>query len=262
MLELLKAPKAAAIRRPRPRGGAKKLGAARRFFESPSRRMPTPGQRGVSLVELLVGMALGLFIVAHGVSLLTAHLRENRALLLESRLMQDLRVASDLVTRDLRRAGHWGAASAGMWQAAASGVVANPYTALAPAAAASDAVTFRFSRDAIENHQVDSNEQFGFRLKNGALDMLLGSGNWQSLTDVSTLVVTAFSVTPTVQDVSLARFCPGPCPIGSSQCPPHQQVRSLRVQLTGKATSDASVVRTLGSQVRLRADAVSGSCVA
>ena len=40
------------------------------------------------------------------------------------------------------------------------------------------------------------NEQFGFRLRNGALEMQLGAGNWQALTDSGTVTVTAFSATP------------------------------------------------------------------
>ena len=75
------------------------------MLEPVSRR----GQRGLSLVELLVGLALGLLVVAGGAALLARqHLREHRALLLEARLMQDLRTAADLVARDLRRAGYWG----------------------------------------------------------------------------------------------------------------------------------------------------------
>ena len=66
------------------------------------------GHRGASLVELLVGMAVGLLIAAGGVMLLTGNLRDNRSLILEARLMQDLRTASDMVARNLRRAGAWG----------------------------------------------------------------------------------------------------------------------------------------------------------
>ena len=221
---------------------------------------PETRQRGVSIVELLVAMAIGLFIVATGLTLLTGNLRENRSLLLEARLMQDLRSAADLVTRDLRRAGYWGDAEAGVWQRGASGVTANPYTALSPSAAASDGVAFRFSRDAAENNTLDSNEQFGFRLRAGVLEMLLGGGNWQAMTDTHTLQVTRFSVTPEVQTITLDGVCASDCPAGSSTCPPRQQVRSLAIALAGRATGDASVLRSVRSAVRLRNDAVIGSC--
>lgn len=224
---------------------------------------PLRRQRGLSLVELMVGAALGLFMAAAGGSLLASHLRENRGLLLEARLMQDLRTAADLITHDLRRAGHWGAAGAGVWTAAAGGVIANPYSALSPAAAASDAVAFSYSRDTIENHAVDSNERFGFRLRSGVVELQLGAGNWQALTDSGTMTVTAFSVTPTVEEIDLTAWCARPCPAGSAAiCPPRQQVRSLAVLIRARSATDAALVRSLSSQVRVRNDALVGGCPA
>lgn len=219
-------------------------------------------QRGLSIVELLVGTVIALFIAAAAATLLASHLRENRALLLEARLMQDLRTAADLVTRDLRRAGYWGAAVDGVWVAGTNSVSANPYAAMAPATAASDAASFRYSRDATENGVVDSNEQFGFRLRNGAIELQLGAGNWQALTDTGTLTITQFSVTPSVQNVSLAAFCTVPCPPGATACPPQQQVRSLALVITGRLVADAAIRRSVRSAVRLRNDAVLGACAA
>ena len=212
------------------------------------------------MVELLVGVAIALFIAATGATLLAGNLRENRALLLEARLMQDLRSAADIVSRDLRRAGYWAAATDGVWVAGATSVGTNPYVAVAPGAAASDAVSFRYSRDASENNVVDGNEQFGFRLRAGVIEMQLGTGNWQALTDAGTLSVTEFSVTPTVQDIDLQSFCATPCPSGSTSCPPHQQVRSLALVITGRLSADAGVTRSVRSNVRLRNDPVIGAC--
>jgi prepilin peptidase dependent protein B len=218
-------------------------------------------QRGLSLVELMVGAAISLFIAAAGATLLANNLRENRALMLEARLSQDLRTAADLVSRDLRRAGYWGSATEGVWAAGATRVSANPYAALAPAAAASDAISFRYSRDATENQNVDANEQFGFRLHQGAIEMQLGAGNWQALTDIGTLKITAFSLVPSVQDISLESFCARPCAAGSAAtCPPHQAVRSFGLVITGQLANDPRLSRSVHSQVRLRNDAVIGAC--
>jgi type IV pilus assembly protein PilW len=175
--------------------------------------------------------------------------------------MQDLRATADLVTRDLRRAGYWGDAAAGVWRSGASGVAANPYTAMSPAAAASDAVSFRFSRDSSENNQVDSNEQFGFRLRKGVIEMLLGA-SWQAVTDADTLVVSEFKVEPAVQETLLDRLCLVPCPPSSSSCPPKQQVRSLAIVISGHAAHDATVVRSVRASVRLRNDSIVGACPA
>lgn len=219
-------------------------------------------QCGLSLVELLVAVVISLFIAAAGATLLASSLRENRALLLEARLMQDLRTSADLVARNLRRAGYWGASSAGIWTRGTTGVIANPYAALAPAAAASNAVQFHYSRDATENNAIDGNEQFGFRLRNHVLQMQLGAGNWQSLTDANTLEVTAFSITPTLQDISLQGACDKPCPTTQPACGPHQQVRSLALVISARATADAHVTRSLRSSIRVRNDSFTGICPA
>ena len=221
---------------------------------------PHRSQRGLSIVELLVGVVIALFIAAAGATLLASHLRENRALLLEARLMQDVRTAADLVSRDLRRAGYWGAAIDGVWAAGASSVAVNPYAAMAPAAAASDGASFHYSRDATENNVVDSNEQFGFRLRNGAIEIQLGAGNWQALTDAGTLTITQFTITPNVQSIGLEALCETPCPPAAATCPPQQQVRSLAIEIGGRLVADAKVTRSLRGVVRLRNDAVVGAC--
>lgn len=209
-------------------------------------------QHGLSLVELMVGLALGGLITAAGISLLVSQWREHRSVTAAMRLMQDLRSASDVITRDLRRAGHWADPIA---------ATANPYASFAPGAAASDAARFAYSRDASENHVLDSNEQYGLRLRNGVIELLLGAGNWQALTDAGTLWITEFSVQPQVQSVPLLEHCPRPCPAGAI-CDARVEVRSLIVRIAARAVADATVVRHLASRVRLRNDVVLGACPA
>lgn len=225
-----------------------------------ARHVPPPmaghaSVRGYSMVELMVSLAVGLLLSAVAAQLLQGQANEHRRLQTEQRLMQELRTAADVVTRDLRRAGYWG-------HAATAGAGANPYAAVAPGSAASNAVSFRYSRDGVENDSVDSNEQFGFRISGSTLQMLLGAGNWQSLTDPGTVNVTQFSVTPTEQRIDLQASCTQPCPAGSSACPPQLRVRSLQVRIVARASGDASVQRSLDSTVRLRNDTIVGACAA
>lgn len=217
--------------------------------------------RGLSLVELMVSLALGLSIVAIALTVLDAHLRESRTLLLEARLMQDLRTTVDLMTRHLRRAGHWAEPEAAVWRADRAARI-NPYAALVPDPTTSDALQFQGSRDLIENHHVDGNESVGFRLQRGVLAMRLGEGGWQSLTDPEVLKVTDFQWRTEVQEQSLPDLCHRPCPTPSSTCPPHLEVRSLYIKVVGQAAKDADVQRSLQSQIRLRNDAVRGQCPA
>jgi type IV pilus assembly protein PilW len=141
-------------------------------------------------------------------------------------------------------------------------VLANPYAVVAPDAAASDAVRLAFSRDATENDSVDGNERFGFRLRNGAIELQLGDGNWKALTDPATLTVTAFEVEPRVEETSLERFCAEPCAVGSLTCPPRQQVRSFAVAIEGRAVANPAVRRSVLAAARLRNGTVVGSCEA
>jgi prepilin peptidase dependent protein B len=220
------------------------------------------GQGGFSLVELLVGLALGLLVVAAATLLLAQQAGEQRRLLMEARLMQDLRTAADLVTRDLRRAGFWGDAGAGVWSAA-SAPLANPYAALAPQSAASNAASYAYSRDATENHQLDTNEQFGLRLRNGAIELQLGAGNWQALTDATLITITALQITPLTEDaIDLGALCGRPCAGAGATCPPRLFVRSVEVQIGARASSDATVTRSLQTRVRLRNDHLAGACPA
>lgn len=226
----------------------------------PGRRPCRPRSRGLTLVELLIGTALSLFIVSTGLALLTSHLHDHRHLVLEARLMQDLRAASDALTRDLRRAGHWGGATAALWRADTP-VRTNPYQAIAQTAGRSDTLELSYSRDATENHGLDDNERFGVRLRNQGIDILLGDGNWQALTDPATVLVTALEIRPGVHDVQAP--CDLPCPPaapGAPPCPPRLQVRQVALTLTGRSPVDTRVQRTLQTSVRVRNDAVSGRC--
>jgi len=229
----------------------------------PRHTVPRCSARGFSLVELLVGLAVGLLAVAAVATLFAAQLREQRALWLEARLMQDLGGAADLIARDLRRAGYWGDAAAGVWTPGAAPRT-NPYAA-APLAAASDAVAYAYSRDATENHAVDDAERFGWRLRDGAVELLLGGGRWQALTDASLLTITDFSLTPSVEEIDLSGLCVRPCDAAAAAagtCPPRQQVRSMALRIAGRAAGDARVTRAVEMRVRLRNDLITGACAA
>jgi prepilin peptidase dependent protein B len=217
-------------------------------------------QRGVSVVELLVGIAIGLLIVAAGTALLVANLRETRHVLLEARLMQDLRSAADLVARDLRRAGHWADADDGIWLSNEGPPSTNPYAAAEPDTGPAEGVTYRYERGATGPSGLAASEQFGFRLHNDAIEMQLGAANWQALTDSATLTVTRLTVTPITQSFSLASFCLAPCPGDRADCPPRQQVRTYAIGIEAHLVADRSVVHRLHTWVRLRNDAAIGRC--
>ncbi|HEY6511430.1 MAG TPA: prepilin-type N-terminal cleavage/methylation domain-containing protein [Burkholderiaceae bacterium] len=216
-------------------------------------------QTGLSMVELMVGVAIGLFVVAGATLAVSNQLGDNRRLMLETQIQQDLRAAADVIARDLRRSGYWASAQDGVWHAGAVAVATNPYTAMAPASGVANEVTFGYSRGAIENNLLDLNDQAGFRLVDAAIQMRTG-GQWQALTDSTTLRVTEFRVTLNSQAVALSCF--NACPVGALACPPTQTVREVEVLIEGTAVHDPSVRRNARSNVRLRNDVINGACPA
>ncbi len=219
-------------------------------------------QRGLSIVELMVGVAVGLIVVAAATLLVAGQLADNRRLLLETQVQQDLRAATDLVTRELRRAGYWKDVA----RSTASGSLfaprlSNPYAAVTPGddAAVASELDFAYADSArAENNAIDADERLGFKLQDGTLMSLLGADNWQPLTDPGVLRITAFEVRARVQPVTLE--CHLACSAGGTPCPPVQQIRSYTVDISGEAVHDPKVKRSIRSAVRVRNDAIVGEC--
>lgn len=221
-------------------------------------RRAAPAQRGLSLVELLVGVALGLFLVAGASTLFVSHLNNGRRLLLEARLNQDLRAVADLITRDIRRAGYWGNSLQGtLATGAASTTTANPYRAVTTG---SSTITYQFSRDVTENNVMDpATEEFIFNLAGGAITMKIGTAAALPVTDPDTLTITAFTITPTVTAVDVRDACAKTCTGGGC---PTITVRQYLVTITGQAARDPTVTRTMQTRARVRNDLFAGTCPA
>lgn len=214
--------------------------------------------RGLSLVEAMIGIAVGMVVVAGALTLFVYNLGNSRRLMTEVRLNQDLRAAVDVVARDLRRAGYWGNAIQGTLAIGAGAATAqNPYSGMT--FAAGNSVTYQYSRDAVENNALDAPEQFGFRVQAGVLQMQTTSGTWQDLTDAKAVTVTAFSLTPTQTTLPLGNLCPTKCAVGTPNCPT-TTVRRVAINLTGQSVSDPAMIRTQTTIARVRDDQLSGQC--
>jgi type II secretory pathway pseudopilin PulG len=216
------------------------LGASARS----SRRM----QRGLSIVELMVGLALGLFVVAGATVVTSTQLGDNRRLLLETQLQQDLRSSADIIARELRRAGYWSTAEESVWTPTAN---ASPNLFSTVATPSTTQVDFKYRRGPGQEGP------YGFKLDTGTgtLRTMLAAAGWQDLTDTRTMRITNLSITPEVSPEQVLP-CPRLCADGTDSCWPRVSNRRFLVDITGQSVSDASFQRQLRTYVRVRNDLV------
>lgn len=205
-------------------------------------------QRGISLVELLVGVTVGLFVAAAAGMLVATQLADNRKLLAETQLQQDLRSAVDIMTRELRRSGYSDAASEWVWPPTTLGENAFATVTLT----GTTQIVFKYRRAAFDEGP------YGFRYDSTAqtIQSQLGGTGWQELTDPRAVKVTAFNVRAVDTGGEVALPCPRLCSDGTDACWPRQLVREYVISITGQAANDASVQRSLQTRVRMRNDSV------
>jgi len=210
-------------------------------------------QRGMSLVELMVGVAIGLIIVAAATVMAASQLTENRKLLLDTQLQQDMRATMDIITRDLRRAGHDRNVLDTVWDPnqAAKAPQPNPYTG--PVLLSPSHVRFKYSRQ--QAYSVDTVFEY-YLDANGVIMSKSGASTAEPLTDGNVLKVTAFTIqrdpaTPLVSYLT----CPKLCTDGTENCWPSFQTYDYTITLTAEARTDNRVTREMTSKVRSRNDA-------
>jgi prepilin-type N-terminal cleavage/methylation domain-containing protein len=215
-------------------------------------------QRGMSLVELMVGITIGLFIVAAATMLVGNQLSDNRRLVLETQLQQDMRASMDIITRQVRRAGALSDALSMSGLATDTGVSGYPSAKLTPInqLVPSD-ITFSYE-------QTPSNQgPFGFRLSNGVVEMRLDElSPYQALTDPNVVKVTKLEFVPlpvTSALIPCPNFCPAPT--GGTACWPTVKVRTFRVvmEATPAGSGNADVRRSIQSELRIRNDLLDNS---
>jgi len=172
-----------------------------------------PAQQGFSLVELMVGIAVGLIVIAVVLSVYIATIRGSTASLSAAKLNQELRGTMDIMINDVRRAGFWGTAAAGDLDSPFTRRAAGDFTDIyIPAGGGCVLYTYDATYQLPSNDlgsPDDSGDQgtdfFGFKLVNGVVQMRHGGdsnasadcsdGSWEGITDANTVVVDALTFT-------------------------------------------------------------------
>jgi type II secretory pathway component PulJ len=214
-------------------------------------QIPGRVRRGISLVELMVGIAVGLLVVAAATTVVTAQLGSTRQLLLETQLDQDLRAAAEVVTRELRRSGASVNAQHEQWFSAGQPQVDTSVEFL-PELTKGDASSI------ILNYRRGPGEDFiGLKLENNAIKTMISDGQvgiWHEMSDPLTVKVTRFSIATgrsgdrERKKNSEPRIlpCPYACDAaGSTDCWPRIHSQEFILEIEGESARDPSIKRTL-----------------
>jgi prepilin peptidase dependent protein B len=214
-------------------------------------------QRGVSLVELMIAIVVGLFALTAIISLLTNNLAYGRSSIDMLKLNQEMRSAMDIMADDLRRAGYWNNTQSMLGNAA----VSNPHSFPNWPITVNDdenCIIFSYDRDNSSDTPA-ANEIFGFSLSGNsivtgfptALDGCDDITDWNTITNPTTVKINSLSfelLDPTEtsgDDVHQYNSD------GGLVC-----VREIRIRITAELVKDATVKQSLEKTIRLRNDEI------
>lgn len=226
-------------------------------------------QNGMSLVELMVAMVVGLLIVAAaGTSYIVSN-RSSRDTINVTRLNMELRGAIGVMTDEIRRAGSTGAFNSAGVNNAFTNQTSGARTDLLVTASCTE-----FTYDADGDGTVDANEYIGFRVRNETIEMRTsGTTNnctdntnetWQPLTDDNTITIQQIGTTPyfritfqclnTANDVSQNVNCNNfdYTGIASGTTADLLETRTVELNFGGRLVSDAAMQMQLSQQVQVR----------
>jgi prepilin peptidase dependent protein B len=243
-------------------------------------------QAGVTLVELMIGLLVGLIVIAAGLNIFTTSIRGQTDNINLTRLNQDMRSMMDIMVRDIRRAGFW-TSQPDLYiftPLLNPQVQTNPFFDSTTNGATTDlavyntgsCIVYAYNYDNDSPPVVDSSDRLGFRLNNdGELQMRSSGssnedcnyGTWESITEPEveitalafTLTTATLNVTSMVNDKDGDDNGNGICDTGEAcnTCTTGQAclyVRNVAISLTGRLRDDNTVVQTITEQVRVRND--------
>lgn len=217
----------------------------------------------MTLVELLVGLTVSLFLMAGAAALMTQQLHEHRRMLAQTQLQADLRALQVLLRRELRQAGAWGEPGAWLWTPETGTPRANPYDTIEVRAgelrfASSQAVSDPTQR---EDQRLDDADRKALRWRGATLEFRTDGGRFQPLNDPSSVAVRRFEADQEAVVMDAELTCAQPCG-STAQCPPRVTVRTLRVQIDVEAVSDPRVRRSVDWRIPIDSPGVEGQCAA
>lgn len=214
-------------------------------------RSPLNIQKGFTLLELLVGIGLMVFILGSGVLLYSTLIKSYYDLLATNKLDQQLRSAINMMSQDIRRAGY----SANAQNDINSGSNTNSFMTGSKDISVPNSSCILFTYDTDSNGALPAlnssgyDEHFGYRLSGTTLQsrnltdaaQSCTSGTWVDITDRNQISISnlQFVLASTVLNLS-----------GGGTL----SIRNVTISLSGNLSSDSSVTRTITETIRVRND--------
>lgn len=216
-------------------------------------------QLGLSLVELMVSITIGLFIALGITTLLANNLRSNTQLAAANRLQQEVRNVMSIMTRDIRRAGFWTVSE----NSVGIQLDINPFDSIT---ITGSCILYSYDLDSSNsssptNGSNGTNELFGFKMDSGSiLTRIRGSNHtcqsgsdsiWEPLTDPS---LTNFSTLNLNLDSELATGTSPNVFYATGSTGANIFRRTINITLTACLRTDNSVCHTISEKVRVEND--------
>ena len=203
------------------------------------RLRPHRNEAGISLLETLIAMALGLLVLAGVLQLTNQLVAGNTAMIQVTRLEQDTRTVIDIIVQDLRRAGHFPEAGSELGDM-------HRFLQNQPTAPLIDGEAMRTGKAgasiAYAYRETDGKliqARFAHDAKAGTVQMHTGSASApETITDPAFMVVAALSFQPTFAVANA----------GSMSV----EQTTVEVRIVTRLKSDPTVERQLVDQVVLR----------
>ncbi|MFQ3235433.1 MAG: prepilin peptidase dependent protein B [Paraglaciecola sp.] len=160
-------------------------------------------QAGSSLVEMMIAMVLGLSSLSALCSFVGYGVGVNARLLTSSRLNEEVKVISALMSTDISRAGFDGLSNQRVTDPGQSNrpFIDSVGLSAYPGESPDSCITFAYDRN--RNGLLDiqnGNENYGYRLHDNAIEMRVdgadcGAGGWHDLTDSNMVRITSLQFT-------------------------------------------------------------------
>ena len=208
-------------------------------------------QKGVTLLELVVALAISTVVIGALVGIFFMSTKHNRGTLEVTKLDSELNLVLNSMSRDIQRAGYWANAETSS---------TNPFmqtgTTDISVNGANDCILLTYDHDgdgalAAFGAGTDD-ERYGYRLSAGAVQyrpsgalFSCTNSSWTDLTDKRIVTITAMQITLNTEDVDID---------GTGSGTAVMQVRNVTITLTGELASDSSVTRTLTRTVKVYND--------